>query len=47
MPAQRAIADLLLTPSLLGEVRITPSPGRKPIPAAQRIVLRRETPTAG
>ncbi|MGW1796852.1 recombinase family protein [Streptomyces sp. NPDC001984] len=43
---QRAVAAQVLTPSLLGEVRITSSPGRKPIPAAQRIVLRRETPTA-
>ncbi|MEU1596143.1 recombinase family protein [Streptomyces sp. NPDC005708] len=41
---QRAIAAAVLTPSLLGEVRITPSPGRKSIPVAERIVLRREAP---
>ncbi|MGP4089530.1 recombinase family protein [Streptomyces sp. KR55] len=34
---QRAIAAVLLTPALLGEVRIMPAPGRKPTPVAERI----------
>ncbi|MFD1656925.1 recombinase family protein [Streptomyces caeni] len=41
---QRAIAALLLTPDLLGEVRIKPSPGRKPLPVAERISLRQQRP---
>ncbi|WP_406168998.1 recombinase family protein [Streptomyces sp. NBC_00996] len=44
---QRAIAARLLTPSLLGEVRIMPSPSRRPLPAAERIGWRREGPTDG
>jgi site-specific DNA recombinase len=42
---QRAIAAQLLTPSLLGEVRILPSPGRRSLPAAERIAWYQEGPT--
>lgn len=41
---QRAIAAVLLSPSLLGEVRITHSPNRKAVPVIERIVFRRELP---
>ncbi|MEU3899807.1 recombinase family protein [Streptomyces sp. NPDC045251] len=34
---QRAIAAVLLTPELLGEVRVMPAPGRKPTPVAERL----------
>nr|WP_119589244.1 recombinase family protein [Streptomyces scabiei] len=40
---QRAVATLLLTPAMLGEVRITPSPVRRHYaPAAERMVWSRE-----
>jgi len=43
---QRAIAAQVLSPPLLGEVRVTPSPvSRNAAPVAERIVLRRETPS--
>lgn len=40
---QRAIAGVLLTPSLLGEVRIMSSPNTGRVPTVQRIAFRRET----
>lgn len=44
---QRAIAAALLTPEMLGEVRITPTPSRGiAVPVAQRIVWHREAPSA-
>lgn len=40
---QRAIVGVLLTPALLGEVRILPSPKTGRVPTVERIVFRRET----
>ncbi len=34
---QRAIAAVLLTPELLGEVRVMPAPGRKSVPVGERL----------
>ncbi|MEU9641339.1 recombinase family protein [Streptomyces sp. NPDC048188] len=34
---QRAVAALLLTPDVLGQVRVTRAPNRKPIPVAERL----------
>lgn len=44
MSTRRDIARLLLTPKLIGELRVTPSPtrGPRPIPAEERILWWRE-----
>jgi hypothetical protein len=44
MPARRQVARLLLSPAILGELRVTrtPTPGSKPALAADRVVWLRE-----
>ena len=46
MSARREVARMLLTPEMIGELRVTPRPagwpGGRHIPAAERVILRRE-----
>jgi hypothetical protein len=44
MPARRQVARLLLSPAILGELRVTrtPTPGSRPADAADRVVWLRE-----
>jgi hypothetical protein len=49
MPARRQVARLLLSPDVLGELRVTrtPTPGCKPADAADRVVWLREDVSTG
>jgi hypothetical protein len=49
MSTRREVARRLLAPGMLGQLRVTrsPSPGRHPVHASERIVFQREDTDGG